>query len=57
MTAVIIFLFLILFVLIITCLMIKDAAEFIASKLININTNLENTIKILESLSKNKLNS
>lgn len=54
MTAIIVLLSVILFVLVYTYLMLKNALEFLASRLVDININLKSIIKVLEGSSKNK---
>ena len=54
MVAIITLLSITLFVLVCTYLMLKNALEFMANKLIDIDTDFERIIKILERLSKNK---
>lgn len=54
MTAIIVLLSMILFVLVYTYLMLKNALEFMAQKLIDVGIDNERIIKIIEKLSKNK---
>jgi hypothetical protein len=54
MTAIIVLLSVILFVLVYTYLMLKNALEFLANRLVDININLKSIIKVLEGSSKNK---
>jgi hypothetical protein len=54
MTAIIVLLSVISFVLVYTYLMLKNALEFLANRLIDINTNLKKITEVLESLSKTK---
>ena len=53
MVAIIVLLFVILFVLVYTYLMVKNAMEFMAQKLVNNNAIFEKIIEILDKLSKN----